>query len=261
MAVVGSALAVLCAHYDLALSLAWVDPQAAWAQFVDRYGELPGFYVIAAAFLATFLRANSESVRARIARAGLCLASALALTVALAVSYYRGIGAIPPTASIVATLTLVVVLFAFAHGRVGRTWTELAGVRRAASTTLWLALASTLFVHPLKLVWGRVRFRDLDAAHLAFSEWYLPQGLTGHSSFPSGHTAMAWMLLPCVLLFARGTSARRITSLVVVSWGCFVALGRVVIGAHYSSDVVVATLFAFCVVAWARGVEAPSAAR
>jgi membrane-associated phospholipid phosphatase len=247
LAAAGAVLAAVCARYDLVLSSALVDPRAPWARFAERYGELPGFHVVAAAFLVTFLRATPDE-RTRAQRAGLCLVAALSLAIAVAVTYYRSFGDVPATEHFFALLALMVVLLALLPGRVGRAWTEHVGVRRASRATLWLALGSALFVHPLKLLWGRVRYRDLDAAQAAFSAWYAPQGPTGHSSFPSGHTAMAWMLLPCVLLFARGTPARFVTTLLVVGWGCFVALGRVVIGAHYASDVLFATLFSLTVV-------------
>jgi membrane-associated phospholipid phosphatase len=258
LALVGSVLALVCARYDLALSLALVDTSAPWARFAERYGELPGFFALAAAFLATFLRATTSS-GTRLQRGLLCLAAAAAMTVALGVADYRLRGDVPGAPPSLAALALTFTLLQLWPARRGRAWAERVEVRRASRTTLWLALGSALFVHPLKLLWGRVRFRDLDAAHAAFSAWYLPQGPTGHASFPSGHTAMAWMLLPGVLLFAQGTRARLVSALLVFGWGSFVALGRVVIGAHYASDVLFATLFALAVVLWAASAAPASA--
>lgn len=245
LGVVGSALALLCARYDLALSLALVEPDAAWARFAERYGELPGYWAAAAAFVVPFLRATPGS-RQRLVR---WLAATVALTLALGVSYLKGLGSTPTPVALALVAALTFALLGLCSRRMmGRAWTLHDGVRRASRATVWLALASLLFVHPLKLLWGRVRFRDLDAAHLGFSDWYSPQGFTGHASFPSGHTAMAWLLLPCVLLAARGTPARLVLTLLVVAWGTFVALGRIVIGAHYASDVLWSTLFALAVV-------------
>ena len=58
-------------------------------------------------------------------------------------------------------------------------------------------------IQVVKYFWGRVRFRELDAAFLQFTPWYLPQGITGSDSFPSGHAAMGWMLLPLLILLAN----------------------------------------------------------
>jgi membrane-associated phospholipid phosphatase len=247
LAVTGGMLALFCGQNDLAISLALRQPDAAWARFGERYGELPGFYAIAAAFVVAFLRAT----RPRGIRVAAALAAAVALVFALAVSYYRVLANPPGVALTSGALALAFALLWRLPSRVERTWAEQRGPLRAARVTLWLGLANLLFVHPLKLLWGRVRFRDLDATHAAFSAWYAPQGPTGHASFPSGHAAMAWMLLPSVLLFTRGTPARLAATLLVVAWGCFVALGRVVIGAHYASDVLCATLFSLAVVLYA----------
>jgi membrane-associated phospholipid phosphatase len=244
LGVAGTALALLCVRYDLVLSIALANPGAAWARFAERYGELPGFWAVAAAFTVPFLRATRGSKR----RLGARLAATLTFTLAFGVSHLRLVGASPSPLLLALTASLTFATLGLVHGRLGRAWTERVAVRRASRVTVWLALASLLFVQPVKLLWGRVRFRDLDAAHAAFSDWYSPQGLTGHASFPSGHTVMAWLLLPCVLLAARGTLARLVLTLLVVGWGVFVALGRVVIGAHYASDVLLSTLFALAVV-------------
>jgi membrane-associated phospholipid phosphatase len=77
-----------------------------------------------------------------------------------------------------------------------------------------------------------------------YSPWYLPQGITGHKSFPSGHAAMGWMLLPIILLIdTKNRKIRILMSVLIVSWGILVALGRVVIGAHYASDVLFSSAF------------------
>jgi membrane-associated phospholipid phosphatase len=99
-------------------------------------------------------------------------------------------------------------------------------------------LNDLLFVQITKTLWGRVRFRDLDALQANFTPWYLPQGITGHRSFPSGHAAMGWMLLPLLLLaLDRGRGVQVATGVLVVTWGVLVAVSRVVVGAHYASDV------------------------
>ena len=43
----------------------------------------------------------------------------------------------------------------------------------------------------LKNLWGRARYTELSDHGAGFTPWYLPQGLTGHDSFPSGHAAMS----------------------------------------------------------------------
>jgi membrane-associated phospholipid phosphatase len=126
------------------------------------------------------------------------------------------------------------------------------GLERAAAWTVRLGVWSWLLVSSLKLVWGRVRFRDLQPLAGDFTPWYAPQGWTGHASFPSGHTALGWLLLTSLLIWPRGTPPYWLALAMCLSWGVFVATSRVVIGAHYLSDVLFSTAFAFGVVGYAQ---------
>jgi len=113
--------------------------------------------------------------------------------------------------------------------------------------TIFLAILNPLvFVGIIKLLWGRVRFRDLTSDHSNYTPWFSPQGINGHESFPSGHTAMGWMLLPLFLLTRKKSwKVKFLVGSVILAWGVIVALGRVVIGAHYASDVLFSTGVAF----------------
>jgi len=95
-----------------------------------------------------------------------------------------------------------------------------------------------LFVLPLKIFWGRIRFRDLAENYSNFSAWYIPQGFTGNDSFPSGHAAMDWMFLSLfVFIVDKPFYKRIILKGLIISWALAVCVSRVVIGAHYTSDV------------------------
>jgi membrane-associated phospholipid phosphatase len=95
-----------------------------------------------------------------------------------------------------------------------------------------------LFVVPLKIFWGRIRFRDLAENYSNFTAWYIPQGFTGNDSFPSGHAAMDWMFLSLFVFFVDKPFYKRIILKgLITSWALAVCISRVVIGAHYTSDV------------------------
>lgn len=78
---------------------------------------------------------------------------------------------------------------------------------------------------------------DLDPDMTLFSLWFIPQGVTGHVSFPSGHTVLGWMVLPVVLLFESRPRIRKWVAVGAIVWAFCVAIGRVRAGAHYASDV------------------------
>ena len=107
-----------------------------------------------------------------------------------------------------------------------------------AKITSILFSISFLLVQIFKSLWGRVRFRDLATGFSNFTPWYLPQGMTGGHSFPSGHTMFALMVLPLILLVLNKEKWKKVILItVVVAWGILVPISRVVIGAHYASDV------------------------
>lgn len=99
-------------------------------------------------------------------------------------------------------------------------------------------------IQGVKYFWGRVRLRELDATSSQFTPWYLPQGVTGFDSFPSGHAAMGWILLPLLILFTNKKPWLKYSVFVIIFlWGVTLALSRVVISAHYSSDVLFGSFF------------------
>lgn len=106
-------------------------------------------------------------------------------------------------------------------------------------------LAAMLVTTVVKQFWGRVRFRDLEAIS-QYTPWYLPQGLTGNRSFPSGHTT-AFTAILCFLnwhdhSFMRASWLRRtlIWALVML-----MPLTRMSCKAHYLSDTAMGFLIAY----------------
>lgn len=107
--------------------------------------------------------------------------------------------------------------------------------------------AILIIVHVLKSIWGRVRFRDLDAEYSLFHVWYYPQqaiidGKMG-KSFPSGHSTAAWLTLIILFLFQyKSKRTQNIVMALIIFWGCLVCSSRIVVGAHYLSDVLFASM-------------------
>lgn len=234
-------LGVLCARYDLVISRTLVEPTAKWAALGERYGSLPGAYVLAVSAALLYLRAPAGAARSMPVQLALWCTSSICLATAVGVSAYRLLDHRFSVDEGLIAVSLAGSALFIARRRLEPGLKLSARVKRAAHWATVLGVSSWVVVHAAKTVWGRVRYRDLDHLATDFTPWYLPQGITGHASFPSGHTAMGWMLLPLVMLWPRGTVAARATALFGVCWGIFVALSRVVIGAHYASDVLFST--------------------
>jgi membrane-associated phospholipid phosphatase len=234
-------LAILFGILDLDISRAFASPDSAWGAFVESFGEIPGLIVIITALCllnASLLRDRPRFFVAQAVLSTLLIALALgymaaALTYRIAGSYdffvYNGV--LVWVLSVLVAVAVQAVVF-------WRTDTIPARWTRFARMTFGLAFLNfVLFVQAAKPLWGRVRFRDLDALFSQYSPWFIPQGVTGHLSFPSGHTALGWMLLPLLMLTeGRSRPARIAIGTLAVGWGLLVAVGRVRSGAHYPSD-------------------------
>lgn len=115
-----------------------------------------------------------------------------------------------------------------------------------------LALICPLFiVQTLKFFVCRVRFYCLGSDYAEFTPWYafpIESNSYTHcyTSFPSGHTSKAFMFLPLIVFF-RDSWAKWFAVIGSVAWGVFVAMSRVVIGAHYASDVLFSACFSIVV--------------
>lgn len=105
-------------------------------------------------------------------------------------------------------------------------------------------------VEGMKYLWGRVRFRDLAAAgdYSAFTPWYHINGINGSKSFPSGHAAGAGMIFLAMLLPCASQKRSRYAVMyfaVPFAYTAAVAYTRLVMGAHYLSDVTAGALISF----------------
>lgn len=236
----------LTATGDLGASQRFVAPDAGWARFGQRFGELPGVFVGLAAIGVIFSNAEHLARWVRLLFAALTIAFVPLLGLVL------GHIAFPRTVGIAFPWQLEEWLFVGVSAflaAAAATWlwrsNRFEGLRVrlfARVAVLMMLIGNLMIVTPLKYLWGRVRYRDLEPNAEAYTAWLIPNGYTGNFSFPSGHTALAWMVLPLLLLVPRGSRAvRLIVASLLVAWALFVSLSRVRIGAHYISDVAFST--------------------
>lgn len=93
----------------------------------------------------------------------------------------------------------------------------------------------------MKMIWGRIRFRDLQDA-TSFCVWYRPC-LQGGTSFPSGHTStFAACLLP--LLSVPQIKRKRMAAVLISILIILMMISRIMMGAHYLSDTAAGMLIA-----------------
>lgn len=97
----------------------------------------------------------------------------------------------------------------------------------------------------IKHFWGRIRYRDLTNAQ-DFIKWYLPQGVTGNRSFPSGHTSGFTSIL-CFLEWRKNRYEKPSIVRTIIIWMLiiYMPISRMAMGAHFLSDTAVGFLMTY----------------
>ena len=232
-------LAIIFGVIDLQISIAVVDEASEWGNFGADYGEAPGYGLIAIA-LATYIGGYIPNIKKQ---------KILGFIGILVGIIYLIIGIIDADVRDTALGGILIFsLFGYIILTWNRDWKDFRKVSGLVS--ILAVLNPLLLVQIIKLIWGRVRFRDLSPSYVEFTPWFIPNGFTDNYSFPSGHTAMGWMFLPLLVLVKDkqlNNPVKLITFILIFGWGIFVGLSRLIVGAHYASDILFATFFAIII--------------
>lgn len=224
---------VLAAYFgmkDLEISNQVADPGSTIGEFGYYFGQGPGYGIISIAIIIMVGGLSPHSERQRMAgKVGIIASGSVVI---IGMPFNDPFFIINP-AFIIASIAL------FMHWSKGKDWDE---YRKLATIVILLAIINPILsVQVTKILWGRVRFNDLSPDQSNFTPWYNPRGPGVEDlSFMSGHSAMAWMLLPLLITMedrGKRNPSHIILTMSIVFWGCFVSYSRVVAGAHYPSDV------------------------
>jgi membrane-associated phospholipid phosphatase len=238
----GIVLAVIFGIYDLDISKQIVNQNSVWARFLENYGMLPGLFVILSGIYIYYSVIKTKSdVWSYIQKVVFFLVSS-GLIFYLFDILLGSIATNNLIVFLIISFSISIIIFIILHKA---NQVQKAIAIKYAKVVVGMALYGyVICIQGVKYFWGRFRFRELDAAFSQFAPWYLPQGITGSDSFPSGHAAMGWMLLALLILLANKKLWIKNSVLVIIfMWGVVLALSRVVIGAHYSSDVLFGSFF------------------
>jgi len=238
--IVFAVLAVIFTFTDWQISQALYNPDAGWAHFMEAYGQMPGSFIgllSGSILLRTYkVQKNAKSILGII---GLYL-----LTFFTAFGFFvDAFGAQVDSNKVNIPLVLVLAVATLILGQVILRRVPFEVVNRyknAAKVGLAVViLGGIVTVWFVKIPWGRWTYRDiLEAGNAAlFTPWYLPQGNNGHHSFFSGHTALSFSVLPFILFLKKDHSSRSIVFAALILWGIIGGMSRIVVGAHYASDV------------------------
>lgn len=131
--------------------------------------------------------------------------------------------------------------------------------RNAALLMIIMSLMTNIGINLIKVVWDRPRYWFImeygAATGIGFRPWYvisklpdvLPEGVSSNAfkSFPSGHTANAFLMLNLTLFFnpIKNKKAYNIAFYFAIVWGACTGLSRLMIGQHFLTDVTVGGAF------------------
>lgn len=229
------AAAVFFGLYDLEITKAFINEESTFGLTLEVLGEAVA--PLLAALAGEVLLVCSIRFREFHRRILYLLSGFLILFVGFGymVTIYLEISGIEFWAFLLITLFLLILAGILLFRSQPRTLDMLF---RFAVFTICYLVSVLVIINLIKIGWGRIRPRDL-LADTDFSNWFLPQGLTGNRSFPSGHTANAatlWVLTLFAPLCKKNWK-KILCYLIPILWILTMAVSRVIVGAHYSSDV------------------------
>lgn len=249
MLLVGAALLTIFTFTDLAISMA-VYGKNIFGQIFEVIGEVPFAFLAIFAFALLF-RFRSKKSKAISIVLGIVfgLLTALFSTLGGFMTWnylHENIAGAPQFIAIIIALALGV-----AAVLLSRTVPQ--EKQREAITFALIAIIYFISVivvmNVIKGAWGRMRIREMTDATTQFTRWYVitPRGGFDnvYASFPSGHAMNAagcilFCLLPSFVPGLRGKES--ILKIAAYIWIVVIGIGRVMMGAHFASDVTVGAL-------------------
>lgn len=234
-------LLIVFAFTDLQISNAIYNANSAYGLIFEAIGEFP------AGIIATFCtvslimtREKKKSIKYNLGTIGygfmLVLFSLMATM--LPIKYLNGPTFLIPILSVLYVIASYAIAKKFSA-------TNKVELRQAAIVGVLTFFCVVITFNLIKMGWGRERYRHMiaEGSFEGFSHWFVRQGFTTDNefmSFPSGHSAngaiMIWLtLIPTFI--PRLKNKQTLINTCVIVWIVLVAASRVVVGAHFASDV------------------------
>lgn len=251
LAVLWLAALLFATMYDLDISTAIADRNSVYGRVLEVAGEPPAILftsfnlaLMAAYFWKCCDHSKRSTVLGTLTVTG-CFGTSLFTMIKTAkyIAEYSGYSTVHLVQIIYAVCAALAVSFIFVAIAVFLREETLEKYFFVAWRCVLSAILTFVIIWALKLVWGRVRPRQLELAggYAAFTPWYMLRGFTGFFSFPSGHTANATVIISSLYYFKVLPSKYKKYEIplkvLLTVWIALVAFSRVRIGAHYLSDV------------------------
>ncbi len=244
---IGIALLLIFTFYDLQISMT-ISTKSLWARIFEVIGEIP-IIVLAIFSCAALIRfRNKAKIWASIISIigfGVLFVLFSAMGGFMIWNYLKDNVAIQLPAALGFILALFFAVSAVLLLRLVPEEKKKETITFAIITLLYF-VAILVVMNSIKATWGRMRLREMTDPLTQFTPWYVITNRGGFSniyaSFPSGHSmnSAAVILLTLLPSLYPRLEKRKNTILVIVfAWFVLVGTSRIVMGAHFASDVIV----------------------
>lgn len=232
---------------DYTVSLNIINRHSHFGEFFNRFGELPA--ILGLVFSITILYGSrkrekvlNNTVSSIFSIPFLLLFSFMTIFMPIRYVYEFSDTGVPESLMIIIYIlsailfiTSVIVVHRFDAESVRK-------LKKPALVMLILIVSEMVLVNVLKIIWGRPRMRSIDSIE-QFRYWYQlmpPAAGQEFKSFPSGHTANGFVMVAWSLFIPQGKFLLKKWAIPFgLTWGFCVALSRILLGAHFLSDVIV----------------------
>lgn len=257
--------------YDLDISLAIADSRSLYGRIFEIAGEPPAILFASFNFFllaAHRLRCTAFTLKDKLLAALftiLGIGTTIFTSVKTAdyvIEWQNGSGAIlrpGPIHLSLALLAAAIICAAFIIIALTMSKNRLNKLVPIAKSCALAAVYTFAIIWAFKLIWGRVRFRNMYGDYSLFTPWYAINGFTGGFSFPSGHTANATVVFTAThylrFLPTKLSRAKPVIYVALFIWIAAVAFSRVCVGAHFLSDVLFGAAITMLIIHFTRPKE------
>lgn len=234
-------LLLIFAFTDMNISNAIYNPESKFGLIFEAIGEFPAAVIATFCTVSLMLTRNKvKSIKYNLGTVGyiVLLFFFSSMAAMLPVKYLHGPKILIPVLMVI----YVGVSYMIANKYAVTNKEEL---RRVAIVGLLTFVFVVIAFNSIKFLWGRERYRHMIeiGSFAGYSMWFIPQGFASGNefmSFPSGHSANAAIMVWITLIptFVPTLKDKKNWFIGFAGlWTVIVPISRVVVGAHFASDV------------------------
>lgn len=251
--IISGLLLLLASFYDYQLSNLLYSEGNVIARFFEAFGE--AFGIIGPFAGAACIFASIENQKKKWPTITLTI---LAMIFSLMTLYepYQFLDGAMKYVGVLAELICAILMFIYVYKNVDRS--DSVKLKKIGTVIILTGIIGPILVNIVKIPWGRPRYRSIIVTDgLEFQPWWVVgkelrtkfEGILEYEefkSFPSGHSSVAVNSICLVLLstVVPSFNKKKMTIFAIV-WTLSVMISRIVLGAHFLSDVVIGALISY----------------